>query len=215
MMICGHCNKEFESKKAKKFCSMNCYTSSDSFKKMIARNMAAGREKGKGPARKGENRQCAVCGAQMYLTETNIKRNKKTCSRLCYRKFMSERFDRNIGSIETIKDMSNYDEFLTKHVLNCLVDGCAWTGHNLSLHMNQCHGIKAEDFKRKAGFNLSTGVVSATMQKNLCARGNKGGHVDNSVAIAARTFTYKSKESREHMAKAIALRERNDSGQFV
>lgn len=76
MMICGHCNKEFESKKAKKFCSMNCYASSDSFKEMIARNMAAGREKGKGPARKGENRQCDVCGAQMYLTETNIKRNE-------------------------------------------------------------------------------------------------------------------------------------------
>jgi hypothetical protein len=51
-------------------------------------------------------------------------------------------------------------------------------------------------------------------QKNG-SRGNKGGHVDNSIAIAAMTFAYKSKESKEHMAKAIALMARNNEGKFI
>jgi len=127
---------------------------------------------------------------------------------------MEERFDRNIGAVETIEQLSNYDEFLSAEILNCLVDGCKWRGHNLSLHMNQTHGVKADDFKMAAGFNLSTGVVSASMQKNLVARVNQGGKVDNSIAIDARNFKYKSREGKEHLQKSIMLRERNDKGQF-
>jgi len=214
-LTCKTCEREFKSKKgSKKFCTLKCYHSSDDFKEMIARNMEIGRSKGSGPERKGTYSPCLVCGKEMYLTPTLVARGKKTCSRICYRKYMAERFDRNIGSIETIEELSNYDEFLSSEILNCLMDGCGWKGHNLSLHMNQSHGIKAKDFKIAAGFNLSTGVVSASMQKNLCARGNLGGHVDNSIAIAARTFKYRSREGNEHLKKSMMLRERNEKGQF-
>jgi len=214
-LICKGCEMEFKSKKDdKKFCCLKCYHSSDDFKDMIKRNMEMGRAKGNGPTRKGTCCPCLICGKEIYKTAQDEKRNKKTCSRLCYRKYMAERFDRNIGAVENIGQLSNYDEFLSGEMLNCLVDGCAWRGHNLSLHMNQTHGVKADDFKMAAGFNLSTGVVSASMQKNLVARGNQGGKVDNSIAIAARTFKYRSREGKEHLQKSIMLRDRNDKGQF-
>lgn len=215
-LICGTCKNEFSSKKdCKKFCSLKCYHSSEEFKAMIRRNMEEGRKKGKGKERSGAYGNCLECGKEIYKTHTNEKRNKNTCSRICYRKYMAERFDRNIGSIETIEQLSNYDEFLSEPILSCLVSGCGWTGHNLSLHMNQSHGIKAKDFKMAAGFNLSTGVVSATMQKNLVNRNNIGGNVDNSIAIAARKFEYKSREGKEHIKKSIMFRDRNTIGQFV
>jgi hypothetical protein len=216
LLNCKTCGKDFESKKGgKKFCCLKCYHSSADFRDMIARNMEAGRSKGNGPKRKGTYSPCLVCGAEIYKTAQDEKRGKKTCSRLCYRKYMAERFDRNIGAVENIEQLSNYDEFLSSDVLCCLVDWCNWRGHNLSLHMNQSHGIKARDFKMAAGFNLSTGVVSAQMQQNLVDRCNKGGAVDNSIAIAARTFTYRSREGKEHLQKSMMLRERNDKGQFV
>lgn len=203
---CPTCLKYFESSKPKKYCCMKCYTSSAEFKERIAKNMSAGREKGKGPARAGNYRPCDACGKEIYMTATNIKRNKKTCSRLCYRKLMASRFDRHIGHIENIAELSNYDEFLAQPVLGCLIDGCNWKGHNLTLHMNLSHGITEEDFKRAAGFNLSTGVVSSVMQSNLCARGNRGGSVNHEVARAARKFEYFSRESSEHRSKAAILR---------
>lgn len=214
MNICPQCNNQFESVRPKKFCSRDCYVNSADFKAMIAKNMAAGREKGKGPKRQGEYRSCTVCEKQIYLTATAIKRNKKTCSRLCYRKYMSDRFDRHIGHVENIKDLSNYDEFLSQKTLKCLISGCSWEGHNLTLHMNLSHGIKEEEFKRAAGFNLTTGVVSSVMQENLIARGNMGNRVYPEIARAARKFDYISRESKEHQAKACLLRDRNNLGNF-
>ncbi len=171
--------------------------------------MAVGREKGRGPKRQGFIRKCEECPAPIYMTPTAVKRGKKTCSRLCYRKYMAKRFDRHIAHVENINQLSNYDEFLSQPVLGCLIDGCYWRGHNLSLHMNLSHGIKEEEFKRAAGFNLSTGVVSATMQLNLVRRGNVGGNVDPDIARDARMFSYYSRESSESRSKVAMLRNRN------
>lgn len=201
-----NCNKLFPSSKPKIFCSRPCYFSSDEFRAMIAANMAKGREKGRGPKRQGEYRKCEECDKQIYLNATAVKRNKKTCSRLCYRAYMAKRFDRYIGHVENINDLSNYDEFLSQSILSCLIDGCEWKGHNLSLHMNLSHAIKEEEFKRAAGFNLTSGVVSAAMHTNLIGRGNRGGYVDGVIARAARKFDYTSRESSEHRAKGRLLR---------
>jgi len=121
---------------------------------------------------------------------------------------MESRFDRHIGHIESISELSNYDEFLSQKTLGCLIGGCEWKGHNLTLHMNLSHGIAEEEFKRAAGFNLSTGVVSASMHENLCSRGNTGGFVDGVIARAARKFDYVSREAREHQQKSYELRQK-------
>jgi hypothetical protein len=216
VLVCPHCKETFETSKPKKFCTKMCYLASDEFKQRIAKNMAAGREKGVG--KKGQRlhsyQKCAECPTPIYMDKAAIKGNKKTCSRLCYRKYMANRFDRHIGHIESIKELSNYDEFLSQPVLSCLIEGCNWMGHNLSLHMNLSHAIKEEEFKRAAGFNLTSGIVSATMQANLVRRGNRGGMVNGEAARAARKFDYFSRESSEHRSKAGLLRNRNFKGCF-
>ena len=73
-----------------------------------------------------------------------------------------------------------FDEFLTSDVLPCLVEGCDWKGHHLSMHMNQTHGVTAENFKKLAGFNLGSGIVSAPLHQHYCERDHVGIATDNS-----------------------------------
>ena len=83
---------------------------------------------------------------------------------------MAKRFDRWIANPQTLALPQAYDEFLTGEELPCLVEGCNWRGQWLSLHMNYTHGVPADEFKRAAGFNLKSGIISGPMREALAQR---------------------------------------------
>jgi endogenous inhibitor of DNA gyrase (YacG/DUF329 family) len=188
---------------------MSCYTSSPEFQKRIRfqakkANKASVKKRGLTPLPPPDPQPCKYCG-KMFTKKARAK--TKFCSSKCYRLYMANRFDRWVASPQTISLPNNYDEFLTSEELPCLVEGCSWRGNNLSVHMNLAHGVTAEEFKRAAGFNLSTGVVSMPLHDILCSRD----HIHNSKfpdGVAGSTFPkirkYKSKEWIEHIKKGLA-----------
>jgi len=129
---------------------------------------------------------------------------------------MSERFDRWIANPEEIVLLQAYDEYMLQTELPCLIKYCNWSGKNLSGHVNLAHGIKAKDFKRAAGFNYGTGLVTSDLRecfskkrveviKRLIAEGimpmPPGPNNPNS-----KCGSYISREGVEHMVKSYALR---------
>lgn len=198
---------------------MSCYAATPEFKARRDKHLTAARQQYRPVTRSGEERQCAnpACGKTFYAKPSDIKRGKKTCSRACYRAFMAGRFDRAIAAPVSFREMQGFDEFLSQDKLSCLVDGCDWIGHNLGLHMNQSHGIAAEDFKKMAGFNLTTGLVSRQMEKHLSERGARGTArtLNPEKATASRKNEYVSAERREHATKAALLRRRDASGRWI
>lgn len=199
---CPTCNKKFASKRPKTFCSMKCYTSSEAFKKAARDNLdKAASTRGLQPA---TMKDCLECGKSMRVKPSYQRR---FCSNLCYRNYQAKRFDRWIASPEGISIEQSYDEFLTQERLECPIKGCDWTGHSLSHHMNFTHGVPRDEFKRAAGFNLTTGVISGPLREEWQARAKDYGDPE----IAQRGFRhspgcgYASKESAEHKAKGIAL----------
>jgi len=152
---CPVCKEMFESKRQKIYCSYECYLKSDQFKELAAKQ------------RTGTYEKCRECGKEFYKKKGATR---YYCSRMCYRKYMAKRFDRWIASPEEIALPHNYDEFLTSEELPCLVKGCTWRGKWLSLHMNFAHGVKARDFKKMAGFNLQSGIISLPLYEQMCAR---------------------------------------------
>lgn len=209
------CGKEFTSLKPDRlYCSIKCRCTSPDFKAAALANAVKAQAGRKGGTRKSEQLTCAnpECGKVFYVKPSEVKRGKKTCSRHCYRLWLAGRFDRAIAAPATFKEMQGFDEYLTQDNLPCLIEGCTWEGDNLGLHMNQTHGISADDFKRMAGFNLSTGLISPRLEAAFVARGNTGNErtLDQPRAVAARKFDYISKERIEHAKKSgiLALRAR-------
>lgn len=211
---CPTCGMPFRSRYEKKFCSMSCYTSSSEFLERIRSQAkracdASVRAQGIEPTN-GETVVCLECGEEMWNRPSQIGK-RKFCSKTCYRIFMVKRFDRFIANPERIALPQNYDEFLTGQILNCLVDGCDWKGHRLSMHMNLFHGIAKREFKKAAGFNLKSGIVSAPEREalvktalNFPIRGagllpGKGG--------ARPKDGYRSREGAEHWNKSRAIAE--------
>jgi len=172
---CGTCGQEFFSRTSKQFCNIKCYTKSNLFTEMLEKS----REKSMSPesiekraaaARKGENVQCIECGEEFYQKrEGNSRPAKKYCNTICYRSYMAKRFDRWIANPQVMALPQCYDEFLDREDLDCIVDGCNWRGKHLSLHINNTHGIEAKQFKRAAGFNLNSGLVSKDLSQVLRA----------------------------------------------
>jgi len=168
---CPTCGQKFSSRTNKYFCSLKCYAKSDRFQAMLRENRQSQLEnpdrkvrlnvhqrKAFGPP---SPRQCPECGNKFLpLLENNRESRRKFCSKTCWRAYFAKRFDRWIANPETMTLPQCYDEFLNQLELHCLVQGCEWSGKNLSAHMNWCHGVRAKDFKRAAGFNYSTGVIS-------------------------------------------------------
>ena len=212
---CQGCGVKFESRRASKFCGMKCYTGSKQFTEMIAES----REKSQTPwsiarraeiARRGEGRPCLECGNDVYIKKS--EKTKKFCSTVCYRNYMAKRFDRQIAAPEKLSLPQGYDEFLTKDRLPCLIEGCGWEGSHLSLHMNQAHGVIAEEFKRAAGFNMHSGIVSLPLSEALSARPLVGVAKDADLRVlgkenlnAKKAFKYRSLEGKEHHAKSRSL----------
>ena len=136
-------------------------------------------------------------------------KSRKFCNQRCYRAYMRDRFDRWVASRETIGTLNNYDEFLSSEELFCLVDGCGWQGRNLSTHMNFAHGVQADEFKRAAGFNLTTGVISAPLAELMADRpqsntGFPGRKMPPDVG-GGRVTKYYSREALEHHRKAMII----------
>lgn len=143
---CPSCDKMFKSRRPKKFCSLECYNSSDEFKNMLHKRAEAGRIE----------TRCEQCGKDIVSIKS---KQRKFCNQICWRLYLADRFDRWIASPETIALPQAYDEFLTQQELPCLIHGCGWSGKHLGAHVQMVHGIKARDFKKVAGFNLGTGLT--------------------------------------------------------
>jgi hypothetical protein len=204
---CPTCGKRFESRVPKIYCSMKCYTSSRAFREMTRLAREKSKLTPRSPRRRGEERTCLECGVSFYVQPAGTKR---FCSRQHYRAFMAKRFDRWIANPQSLALPQCYDEFLTSEELPCLVNGCNWRGHWLSLHMNFAHGVQADDFKRAAGFNLNSGIISAPMAESLaqrpqCLSPGHGEHLIGHTDPGRRVRRYQSLEGREHRQKAMAL----------
>jgi len=199
---CKHCGKTFKSKTSKQYCNMDCYTASKAFKAHSKRIQKLPRvPRGK----QGEYIGCLECGKEVYRKP---KGRNKYCSRACYRMYMAKRFDRWIANPQEMALPQCYDEFMTQDELPCLIEGCDWVGDHLSLHVNQAHGIKAEDFKRAAGFNLGTGLVGLAAHKRLCERSLQIKQLMPFWGVEfpnIKIRSYYSEEHREHTRKTMAL----------
>lgn len=196
---CQTCGKPYESKTNAFFCSLACYNKSEQFRLMLS-NMALAQQ----------NRidfNCIHCGKNC---STKASRGRhRFCSKACYRLFLADRYDRWIASPQSIALPQGYDEFMAQNVLPCLVDGCDWSGHHLSAHADQVHGIKSRDLKRAAGFNYSTGLVSMPLHRRL-VESNAGKGAPRLFEQGPTTDNnpdgYFSLERKEHRQKMRLLR---------
>ena len=220
---CKTCGKLFESRIDKMFCSLDCYTKSEQFKGMVAENLKkAGSlesiHRRAQAAKLGQDVPCLECGTEFYQKLPSKGRAaRKFCDTTCYRSYLAKRFDRWVANPEGMALPQCYDEFLDREELACVVDGCDWHGQHLTLHMNQAHGVRADEFKRAAGFNLSTGVIAKPLAVALRERGLLGvaANMDDAdraaalalsqKALAANPIRYRSLEGREHAKKARSM----------
>ncbi len=211
-ITCKKCGKTFESSTPKLYCNMKCWTSSEEWRRHLLLNAEKGRLaslklKGFGPQLRVEI-TCLECGTKRMQKPS---RDMKYCNRRCFRKYMAKRFDRWIANPETIALPQGYDEFLSKNELPCLVAGCHWSGKNLSYHMNMTHGVPKREFKRAAGFNLSSGIVGASTSALMAASAERRGLGNNGPPLASQqrgyhgSPGYSSLEGSEHRQKAMAL----------
>ncbi len=204
---CPTCGKAFESRDRKTFCSMICYHRSARFKAIVQERAAS--------QRVPEQRACICCQAEFVVKPSSKRRY---CSKICQRRWFAERHDRWVANPQKIALPQAYDEFMVQDELRCIVEGCDWTGHSLSMHVNVVHGIPAAEFKALAGFNKGTGLVSPGLAEALAARpyphlrGNKEATADKmaemrvaSVAKAGQRSAPRL-EHREHARKNFAER---------
>jgi len=219
---CPTCGQMFRSRRPQKiYCSMKCYTASPAFKAMVKNNLEKtllretrtrtyklhGRVQTYEEFVRLNTLPCDECGKPYYAPPAQRRR---FCSNLCRRRYFAKRFDRWIANPEEIALPQNFDEFLTQDELPCLVKGCNWFGRSLSNHMNLHHGVPADEFKRAAGFNLNSGIISAPLQEAYSARERTGVALPEYIhepqqLMPPRTRHYRSLESMEHQAKARAL----------
>lgn len=218
---CKTCGKMFESRIDKMFCSMDCYIKSDQFREMQSKYWAPSEEvkaRISAKLKKGEDVPCMECGTEFYQKRPSKgKPARKFCNTTCYRAYLAKRFDRWVANPESMALPQCYDEFLDREELACVVEGCEWKGNHLTLHMNQAHGVMADEFKRAMGFNLSTGVISKPLAEALRERivvGVAAGMDDSAraaalvlsqEAIANNPIRYRSLEGLEHAKKSRAM----------
>lgn len=220
---CPTCQKMFYSRAPKKFCSMDCYVKSEQFITMTRENMRKGHALNAARNRNVPKEQrvrmgmkqrtgmivkCLECESEIYQKHS---RPRRFCSTRCYRGYMAKRFDRYIANPETIALPQGYDEFLDRTELHCLMPGCKWVGKWLSLHMNFSHGVTADQFKRAAGFNLKSGIVSRDLSEKMSERAKVGvanrgpteviAHALKCKSESSRVKTYHSLEAKEHLKK--------------
>lgn len=114
---------------------------------------------------------CLECGKAMYAKPSEVKR---FCGQRCYRTYQAKRFERWAANPEPLVEIADYEAFLNRDILTCIVQGCCWEGKHLSLHVNQAHGIPAEEFKRLFGFNKHAGVIGKGLATRYSLRAPQG-----------------------------------------
>ena len=201
---CETCGVEFMSKAVRRFCSVKCRANHPSFREKLLANLSVEKTRS-GPMRSGQMIKCVSCDNEIYLTASKLKRGKKACSRTCWHRWLSERFDKDIALRVSATEISNYDEFLSAEKLKCPL--CEWAGDSLSHHLNMTHHVSAATFKELFGFNRSTSLVSADLRKKLSDRDAAGtiSTLNWRKAHAARKIVYR-KETIEHMRKMYYAR---------
>ena len=211
---CPTCGVYFHSAHKKDFCTLKCLTQSPAFRARIveqshkALTILHGRRDYSALERL--QRQCLECG-QVFFAKPSEK-NRKYCQSTCYRQYMAKRFDRWMANPQSLALPQCYDEFLLTDELPCLIAGCDWHGQALGFHVNRAHGITARDFKKLAGFNLKTGLVTPALAA-LMSRLKKlnpywAVHlIPNTGGTWPRGTTdpYQSLEGQEHATKARIL----------
>lgn len=162
----------------------------------------------------GKDVNCPECGNSFYQKRAAKGRiAKKFCCRSCYRAYMAKRFDRYIANPQSLALPQCYDEFLNQYELHCPFEGCDWVGKKLAMHVNISHGVKQKDFKKAAGFNLSTGVISKDFAEDLKRRNDKAKLPADytkplqlaHIALKNRKEIYQSLEGFEHRKKTRAI----------
>jgi len=147
---CPTCGKMFRSRLADKvYCSLDCYTKSDELLERLKRHNEE----------KSKEWVCLQCGK-------DAPRQRKFCDNFCRRRFFAERFDRFIANPEEIALPQNYDEFLNRDELPCLIEGCDWCGEGLAYHVNFHHGITPGKFRELVGFNKTTALMGVSARKS-------------------------------------------------
>ena len=210
--VCPQCGQGFGSRQPKKYCSMACYSKSDQFRITLRENAAKGRIahaiKVTGmPPKTAVEYECLNCGLRWFA---RASANRRFCSSACYRKYMAQRFDRWMANPQNIALPQSFDEFMTQEELPCLIEGCDWKGQALGNHVNFAHGITAAEFKRAAGFNLSTGLITPEVFEHFSQRPHiqNGGplhpYTGGVPAVPAVRY-YKSLEGKEHGRTARLL----------
>jgi hypothetical protein len=106
--------------------------------------------------------KCVHCGL-------DAPRQRKFCNDFCRRRYFAERFDRFIANPEDIALPQNFDEFLNRDELPCLIEGCEWIGVKLGQHINIVHGIPQEQFKEMVGFNRRTALMGVAAREERSA----------------------------------------------
>ena len=195
---CPTCGRMFKSRtRGKRFCSQKCY---------VTNPETQARLKGYNEKRRAAPKLCPQCGKSFQ------HHAKKYCSNMCRRKYFAERFDRWVANPEQIALPQNFDEFMARDVLPCLVEGCDWEGENLACHVNFAHGITADQFRELAGFNRKTGLVGAALHELMSERTRRmiaTGVLEappRSLDGVDRSVTYSPRlEAKEHGMKARAL----------
>jgi len=206
---CPTCGKMFESQTDKVFCSLECYNKSPQFKEMLKANCKKGNERTQEIWAKRMQCVCPVCKKEFRAD----KSHRRFCSHLCYRKSKADLFDAWIANPQQIALPQCYDEFMLQDELPCLIEGCEWKGRHLSIHLNNVHGVKAAEFKRAAGFNLKTGLVSPDLFQELSERQKRGVAIDVVLQQKGKSNmpgkgvvrSYQSLEGKEHRRKARLL----------
>ncbi|WP_339667252.1 hypothetical protein [uncultured Marinobacter sp.] len=202
---CRRCGKPFRSRTAKQYCSMDCYISSDAFYTMLCANRMklAQMPSWNAGKRTGEYKPCLECGEEVYNKPSE---KKKFCSSICYRQYMAKRFDRWVANPQEMALPQCFDEFMSTDELPCLVEGCDWVGQHLGGHVQLAHGILANEFKRAAGFNLSTGLVGADLHRKMVDASSGKGNLEQMLAarllLGKPGMIYQSLEGREHQQKS-------------
>ncbi len=192
---CPTCNNTFLSRtRGKRFCSMVCYTKSEELLLRLSESNAA----------KAKDWICHQCGQE-------APRKRKFCNDFCRRRFYAERFDRFIANPERIALPQNYDEFLNRDELPCLVEGCDWVGVGLGGHVNRTHGIDSDKFREMVGFNASTALMGVAARERrseiMCSLIEQG--IVTPVVVPPASQPKERKplrlEGREHVMKAMAV----------
>ena len=213
--VCLNCGIGFRSRYPKLFCGMKCYIASPQFGEMIRQNSAEIRERALQRAVIPPGAEvdgllvkikCLQCHADIVIKPSSPR---KYCSKQCYRLYMAQRFDRWIANPQDIALPQAFDEFLSQEELPCLIDGCSWVGQQLGNHVNFAHGITADEFKRAAGFNIKTGLITPDVAEKMSGRPHL--HIPGVTFGGVQPHgyhgpcNYKSLEGAEHYAKAMAL----------